>query len=235
MVVGAAAERARHRRNDDTVTQPALEAAGTGPGADPEELRYAPRAPRRFRWLRRLFVLVVILALLGLAGKAAYDWTQSQYYVADNGGNVAIYRGIRADVPMLALSSLYSDSDVQLSTLPSYWRTRVQNGIDATNLSNAHNIVRQLHDTANACAEPPPKPKSKPSSGASPSAGPTAGQGGKGGNRTDRANGSTRTSTRGSRSSAQPTASPSPDKAGARSGQPAPSPSGEPGCAGATS
>jgi len=230
MVVGAAAERARHRRSDDTVMQPVID-ADTGPGADPEELRYAPRAPRRFRWLRRLLILVVILALLGLAGKAAYDWTQDQYYVADNGGNVAIYRGIRADVPVLALSSLYSDSNVQLSTLPSYWRTRVENGIDATNLSNAHNIVRQLQDTAKACAEPEPKP-SRPSSSASPTTAPTAGQGG---NRSDRKNGSTRTSARGARSTAQPTASPSPKKAGARSGRASSQPSPEPGCVGATS
>src|SRR5262245_11237678 len=105
MVVGAAAERARHRRTDETATQPALADTDTGGGgaADPEELRYAPRAPRRFRWLRRLLLLVVILALLGLAGRAAYSWTQKQYYVADNAGNVAIFRGIRADVPIMAL------------------------------------------------------------------------------------------------------------------------------------
>ncbi len=232
MVVGAAAERARHRRSDDTVTQPPIDGHHSAPSADPEELRYAPRAPRRFRWLRRLLLLVVILALLGLAGKAAYNWTQGQYYVADNAGSVAIYRGIRADVPIIALSSLYSDSNVQLSTLPSYWRTRVENGIDATNLSNAHNIVRQLQDTANACAEPKPSNKSKPSSSASPTAGPTAGKGGKGGNRT---NGRARTSAGGSRASAEPTASPSPDRAGSRSSRPSSQPSGEPTCAGATS
>jgi PPM family protein phosphatase len=240
MVVGAAAERARHRRADDTVTQPAIDADAGGHGADPEELRYAPRAPRRFRWLRRLALLVVVLVLLGLAAKAAYNWTQDQYFVADNGDTVAIYRGIRADVPLVALSSLYSRSEVQLSTLPSYWRTRVENGIDATNLSNAHNIVRQLQDTARACAEPQPTPNqpSQPSARPSPSPEPTAGQSGNRSDRTkdrrDTRDGGSSTSTRGTRSSTEPSASPPPTRRGAES-KPTPQPSQGPGCAGASS
>jgi PPM family protein phosphatase len=240
MVVGAAAERARHRRQTDTATQPAV-GVDTGPGADPEELRYAPRAPHRFRWLRRLALLVVVLGLLGLAGKAAYDWTQGQYYVADSGQNVAIYRGIRADVPLVPLSSLYSTSDVQVSTLPGWAQSRVRQGIDATNLPNARNIVRQLQDASSACDESQPKSSepSEPSPDASPREQPTAGQGGGRSDRTDDRQGArtndTRASASGSRSSAEPTAKPSRDAGGSGSGEPTSQPSANPDCPGATS
>jgi PPM family protein phosphatase len=163
MLVGAAAEGPRGRMSD-TATQPAVVGGGAGgdpgggPGGaggieDPEELRYAPRAPRRFRWLRRTLALAVLVGLLVTAGKFAYDWTQDQYYVASSGETVAIYQGVQGDVPLVSLSSLYEESDVQVSTLPGWAQTRVRDGIDATNLSNAHNIVRQLESASRACAE----------------------------------------------------------------------------------
>jgi len=178
LLVGAAAEQARGRMSDDTATQPAVVREGgahaADAGADPEELRYAPRAPRRFRWLRRIVVLALLLGVLGFAGKLAYDWTQEQYYVADSGEGVAIYQGIHADVPLVTLSSLHEESGLPLSQLPSYWRNRVVDGIDATGLANAHNIVRELQDTARACAqagEPQQtNPPQSPRPGSSPSA-----------------------------------------------------------------
>lgn len=120
-------------------------------------------------------VLALLLGVLGFVGKFAYDWTQEQYYVADSGEGVAIYQGIHADVPLVTLSSLHEESGLPLSQLPSYWRNRVVDGIDATGLANAHNIVRELQDTARACAqagEPQQtNPPQSPRPGSSPSAG----------------------------------------------------------------
>jgi PPM family protein phosphatase len=167
LLVGAAAEQTRPAAGGgDTVTQPAVGrhiAEDNAAEPDPEALRYAPRAPQRLRWVRRLALLLVLLALLGAVGKYAYDWTQRQYYVADSGDAVAIYRGIHAQVPLVPLSSVHEESNVELSTLPRFWRTQVQAGIDATTLSNAHNIVHQLQETALQCAEPAPSPTPSPS------------------------------------------------------------------------
>jgi PPM family protein phosphatase len=177
MLVGAAAEQARGAMGDDTATQPAVVREGgahaADSGADPEELRYAPRAPRRFRWLRRIVVLALLLALLGFAGKLAYDWTQDQYYVADSGEGVAIYQGIHADVPLVTLSSLHEESGLTLSELPAYWRNRVENGIDATGLANAHNIVRELQDTARACAQAEEPRRTNPPQSSRPGTSPS--------------------------------------------------------------
>jgi PPM family protein phosphatase len=258
LLVGAAAEQARPAPSGgDTATQPALGRHAAGDpmaGADPEELRYAPRAPRRFGWVRRIAVLLVLLALLGAAAKYAYDWTQRQYYVADSGETVAIYRGIHAQVPLVQLSSVHEQSQVALSTLPTYWRNRVMGGIDATTLSNAHNIVRQLQDTALLCAETDGGSgggSGSPSPNASPSPNSTADGRRPGGarttaagSRTDRAgtqhagtsdrstsdrSGSGRSGSASARSSAEPSPTPSPS--------PSPdtrSSADDPQCAGAT-
>jgi protein phosphatase len=212
--------------------------AGIGPhepdAADPEELRYAPRPPSRFRWVRRLAVLVVIVGLVVLAGRFAYGWTQEQYYVSDNGNTVAIYQGIQAEVPLVSLSSLHEESDIELSTLPDYWRTRVHDGIDATDLTNAHNIVRQLRDTARACAQeqqPTPTKSASPSPTDSPTSGPTDRPTSDRDQRrrADRQAGSARDN------QSSPTSSPSPTGEDKRSGEPTSQPTTEPGCAGATS
>ena len=56
---GAGAGRDRPRRADRRASTAPVAARGGGHGAglDPEELRYAPRAPKRFPWLRRIAVL----------------------------------------------------------------------------------------------------------------------------------------------------------------------------------
>jgi PPM family protein phosphatase len=221
MLVGAAAEQVRSRQQGDTATQPAVGAGShdgeADPEADPEELRYAPRAPRRFRWVRRIAVLVVVLGLLGVGGKFAYDWTQDQYYVADSGNTVAIYQGVRADVPLVTLSTLHEQSEVQVSTLPGWAQTRVRQGIDATNLSNAQNIVRQLQGAARACAEaeePTPTSEESPTDEGSPAGEPppTGGPGDSGRPRDDTGtrDGTSRAAAQGARSSDSPRAEPTP-------------------------
>jgi len=238
MLVGAAAEGPRGRMTD-TVTQPALGAVMPGDGngggvEDPEELRYAPRAPRRFRWVKRIFLLIVVLGLLIAGGKFAYDWTQDQYYVADSGDTVAIYQGIQGDVPLVSLSNLYEQSDVQLETLPGYWRTRVRDGIDATDLSNAHNIVRQLQNTSRACAEaeePTTEPSASPEPDQSASARPDDNNQ-TGGNRS----GDRQAGTTADNAQAEPTAGPSSEPNSGSTTEPSPDgSSGQADCPGATS
>ena len=62
-------------------------------------MRYAPRAPRRFTWARRLAVIGLVLLLAAIVAIAGWRWSQSQYYVANEGDDVVIYQGIEADVP----------------------------------------------------------------------------------------------------------------------------------------
>ncbi len=92
-----------HRGGDTGEIEPVPGDPDGAPTADPEELRYAPRAPHRGRWLRRLAVLLVLLLIAGVAAFLGYRWSQEQYYVAAYDGKVAIYRGVQVDVPGVSM------------------------------------------------------------------------------------------------------------------------------------
>ena len=88
------------------------------PSLDPEELRYAPRAPRRLLWLRRLRLLVLALVVVGGGLALAYQWSQTQYFVGADGKRVAIYQGVNAELPGVRLNHVYADQQLRLSQLP---------------------------------------------------------------------------------------------------------------------
>ena len=109
LLVGAAAEAPRRlglgggaNRSGDTGELDAVPESddhGDREDVDPEEMRYAPQAPRRFTWARRIAFLAVLAILIGIVAVAGYKWTQSQFYVAEDGGEVAIFRGVAGRRP----------------------------------------------------------------------------------------------------------------------------------------
>ena len=117
---------------------------------DVEALRYAPQPPRRYRWLRRAGIAAVAV-LVGWAGlNLADDYVQAQYYVGDQAGTVAIFRGVSQEVGPLRLSDVHEvASGLPVSALPSLVRDRVVATIPASDLPDAENIVDSLR--AQAC------------------------------------------------------------------------------------
>ena len=91
-------------------------------------------------------MLAVVAVLLCLGGSAAYAWTQKQYYVAPDGGTVAIYQGVQAEVPVLDLHRVYQPSQVEVTDLPDFTQRQVRDGISARNLEDARNIMARLTD-----------------------------------------------------------------------------------------
>lgn len=151
MLVGAAAAQPRRgmlsripfRRQHDTG-----ELDPVDDEVDPEELRYAPRVPHHSRGLRG--GLLVLLALLLLVGAAigGYTWTQQQYYVAADGPQVAVYKGVQMDLPGVTLSEVYETSSLRVKELPEYDAGLVDGGIVADSLSDARTIVDNLEEAA---------------------------------------------------------------------------------------
>jgi PPM family protein phosphatase len=163
---GSAAERAAQ------LTRPA-------PSDDPSP---EDPPPSRGRWILRRVIggLLVIAVLLG-GGFAGWQWMMRQYFVGDQRGSVAIFRGLPQDLGPLRLSTLDEvATDVPISDLPSYSRDRVHHGIVADTRSQAKDIVRTLREQAEACraAEQPTNPtptvSSTPTTG--PGGVPTTGQ-----------------------------------------------------------
>jgi protein phosphatase len=128
------------------------------PTGDPEELRYAPRAPRRFLGLRRFALTLVIVGVLVGAAVVAYGWSQQQYYVSSDDGRVAIFQGVQGDIPGIELHHVYEEQDLLLSELPSFRRSQVVEGLTADNLDHAEVIVDNLVEFARTCAQQPSDP-----------------------------------------------------------------------------
>jgi PPM family protein phosphatase len=139
--------------------------------ADPEELRYAPRAPRGRRWVRRVAVLVVVLLVVVGLCVAGYRWSQSQYFVAADGDRVAIYRGVQVDIPGVSMNHVAQDTDVTVAALPDFPTEQLSAGIPADSLTEARAIVRRLTRLATVCPSPSPTPSPTPSPSAKPSGG----------------------------------------------------------------
>jgi serine/threonine protein phosphatase PrpC len=139
LLVGAAAA-APHRLivNDRTgnLSESDVEGLAAEPGLDPEDLRYAPLPPPRGFWLRRLVALVIVLGLIGGAGYGAYRYTQTRYFVSDDAGKVAIFKGVNFDLPGLELNHLVERTDINLTDIEAF-ADDVRSGKDFGSLAKA--------------------------------------------------------------------------------------------------
>lgn len=99
-------------------------------------------------WLRRSLVGLAILAVVAVGAWATYDWSQRQYFVGEANGHVTIYRGVSQDLGPFSLSEPETETDIELATLPSHYRTRVQNTLTADDRADADRIVAELRGLA---------------------------------------------------------------------------------------
>jgi protein phosphatase len=111
---------------------------------DPEAARYAPRPPVRFVWLSRLLLLLALAGLVWIAAAVAWSWTQQQYYVAEEGGEVLIFRGVNADLPGISLSEPYETTNVDVERLADTYQEQLADGMGNGSLDDAHEIVENL-------------------------------------------------------------------------------------------
>lgn len=112
---------------------------------------------------RRLAIVAVILIVLvgaAIGGTALY--VRSQWYVADNQGNVAVFRGVQGSAAGVSLSRLEEQSNLPATALPQDDRDRLSNGITASSHSAADSVVSSLREAACALATPSPSPTTTP-------------------------------------------------------------------------
>ncbi|WP_159798783.1 PP2C family protein-serine/threonine phosphatase [Puerhibacterium puerhi] len=132
-------------------------------------------APRRHPVIATVVALLV-LAALGLGGYAAYGWTQNQYYVGVEDGQVAVFRGVPATAGPLTLSRAVELTGTRVADLPDYWADRLDGTITASSLTDARaraeRLIEQAVPTPTPSASPSPSPSlsATPSPSASPSA-----------------------------------------------------------------
>ncbi len=160
-VVGAAAERKVTNTRSIPVT-PAAKAAAlsrqvNGPdaqdAAEAESLRLADEGSSsgRRHWLRSLSLLVLVLAVLLVGAYAAYGWSQRQYFVGQTKGHVAIYQGISQNIGPWNLSRVLDETDIMLTDLPDFYRSKVDSTVTTATVADARRLVTDLRVQAIQC------------------------------------------------------------------------------------
>jgi len=88
--------------------------------------------------------IVALLAALTGAAVAAYQWTQTRFFVGESNGVVAIYRGVPQDVLVFPLSSLYQETAINVESLPPYQQEIIADTFSVGTLEEAREFISRL-------------------------------------------------------------------------------------------
>jgi len=145
-----------------TAPQPLIDAEIVVPAAESarreaavaSEHRERRRVRRRTWWTVIGGVVMFTLVIAGLLVVAS-TWLSSQWFVAVNGsagtGTVAVYRGVQGSLLGSSLSTMTTDSGLQVGLLPYFDQELVSKGIPAADEVDAQRIVAELQSRAEEC------------------------------------------------------------------------------------
>lgn len=100
-----------------------------------------PHTKRR-PWIPLLVTVAVVIAI-GVAVLTGWRYVQSQYYVAESEGAVAVYQGLPQSLGPISLSSLEETTDVEVTDLSTFSQQR----LDATIPADSHDAALDVVDT----------------------------------------------------------------------------------------
>ncbi len=122
---------------------PATKAADlAGPPSTDEK---APSLPVRWLHARPWALPVFALFAVFIGSVSAYAWTQSQYYVGEHNGEIAIYRGIPQSLGPISLSGLVTDdTGLSLDDLEPFEQETIRDTIRSPSLEEAWEVIRDL-------------------------------------------------------------------------------------------
>jgi len=108
---------------------------------------------RRRRWPIVTSALAVLLVVIVVGGFFAWQYSQSQYYIAvDKSGQVVVYRGVNESIAGIALSHPYSQTGIMLNQVPGPYRDQLASTITATSLADANSTIADVKSKVTACA-----------------------------------------------------------------------------------
>jgi serine/threonine protein phosphatase PrpC len=133
-------------------------------------------ASGKARWLVPTFLSLMTLILVAVLG-LGYTWTQTRYYVAEADNRVAVYTGVPQRIGPISLSELYETTDIPVSNLPQYQRSKLSTTLPAASLEEAERIVGDLRSELRAVSCDPEQPaaSSTPSAPSTPASSEAAG------------------------------------------------------------
>jgi protein phosphatase len=118
--------------------------AGDGDGDEPGRRSRRP-------WPIVTTVLVVLVVVIVGGGFAAWSYSQRQYYVGEDNGQVVIFRGVNVKLAGLSMSSVYSRTGIPIGQVTTDDRQQLAGTITASGLSEANKIVSSIRSAATAC------------------------------------------------------------------------------------
>jgi protein phosphatase len=154
-------------------SSPAERAARIAAPAPEPATASTPQHAGRRRWLSA--PVLVLLSLVIVAGGlyAAYAYTQRQYFVGQDGQEVAVFRGVDAEFGPLKFYKVATNTSLKLSDLRPAARSQVENGITAASQSDAQKVVDNLRGELLPSCASLTSPSPSPSPSATPGAEPT--------------------------------------------------------------
>jgi hypothetical protein len=114
-----------------------------------DEAEPEAHARRRLPIVKSLVALLLIV-IIG-TGYAAWRYTQTQYYVGEDAGHVAIFRGVNQNVAGLKLSSIHQRTEIPLAAVPVTDQASIRSTISATSLASAQAIVGTIRGEYQKC------------------------------------------------------------------------------------
>jgi PPM family protein phosphatase len=122
--------------------------AGDGGGDDGDD-GYGPRGKRR--WPIVTMSLVLLALLLGGGAYGAWYYNQQQFFVGQQGGYVAIFRGTNESIAGINLSSLVTRSTLPVGQLGLSDQDSIAQTISKSSLTDATALIDTLQGQADQC------------------------------------------------------------------------------------
>jgi PPM family protein phosphatase len=107
----------------------------------------------RRRWPIVTTILVILVVVILGGGFAAWSYTQRQYYVGEDSGQVVIFRGVNVKLAGISMSSVYRRTGIPIDEVTTDDRAQISSTITASSLGDANAIVTSIKAGASACQQ----------------------------------------------------------------------------------
>ncbi|MDQ1727036.1 MAG: family protein phosphatase [Frankiaceae bacterium] len=141
--------------------------ATEAPAAGLTDFARAMTPPPAFRWLKVLAGLVVLALVITALYVGIRAYVRSQWYVGDDNGYVAVFRGVPGAIAGVHFHDVDSPTNISVSALPDLERDKVVAGLPAPNRSAAQTLAEGLR--AKTTQAPTPSALATPTPAVTPS------------------------------------------------------------------
>ncbi len=109
-----------------------------------EKILNETRAKVRWRKIRSATLVLILIAFVVILLNSLYNYTQTRFYIGEQDGYVAIFKGIREAFGPLRFSTLYERTSTLISELNPYQKELVERTISGDSIMDILNKLQTL-------------------------------------------------------------------------------------------